>query len=121
MPVALVQQMREELGFEVVVTAYGLTETSSTITLDRPDAEAERRFEGIVIDSRASMKHQRQAYPFVQPGEQVEPGQQPEAPQRAGQGQLRLELSPGQGSRAMGQVILPPALQLRRARGHRRR
>ena len=31
-PVALVEQMREELGFEVVVTAYGLTETCGILT-----------------------------------------------------------------------------------------
>ncbi|RLQ23665.1 fatty acid--CoA ligase [Seongchinamella sediminis] len=41
-PVALVEQMREELGFEVVVTAYGLTETCGVVTICRPDDSAER-------------------------------------------------------------------------------
>ena len=42
MPVALVQQMREELGFEVVVTAYGLTETCGVVSICRADDSAER-------------------------------------------------------------------------------
>jgi acyl-CoA synthetase (AMP-forming)/AMP-acid ligase II len=41
-PVALVQQMREELGFEVVVTAYGLTETCGVVSICRADDSAER-------------------------------------------------------------------------------
>ena len=41
-PVALVEQMREELGFEVVVTAYGLTETCGVVSICRPDDSAER-------------------------------------------------------------------------------
>jgi acyl-CoA synthetase (AMP-forming)/AMP-acid ligase II len=40
-PVALVNRMREELAFEVVVTAYGLTETCGTVTICRPDDPAE--------------------------------------------------------------------------------
>jgi len=41
-PVALVQQMREELGFEVVVTAYGLTETCGVVSICRADDSPER-------------------------------------------------------------------------------
>ncbi|MDH4041497.1 MAG: FadD3 family acyl-CoA ligase [Gammaproteobacteria bacterium] len=41
-PVALVEQMREELGFEVVVTAYGLTETCGVVSICRADDSAER-------------------------------------------------------------------------------
>ncbi len=41
-PVSLVEQMREELGFEVVVTAYGLTETCGVVSICRPDDSAER-------------------------------------------------------------------------------
>ncbi len=41
-PVELVRQMREELGFEVVVTAYGLTETCGVVSICRPDDSAER-------------------------------------------------------------------------------
>ncbi len=41
-PVALVQQMREQLGFEVVVTAYGLTETCGVVSICRADDSAER-------------------------------------------------------------------------------
>ena len=41
-PVSLVKQMREELGFEVVVTAYGLTESCGVVSICRPDDSAER-------------------------------------------------------------------------------
>lgn len=41
-PVELVQQMREDLGFDVVVTAYGMTETCGVMTICRPDDSAER-------------------------------------------------------------------------------
>jgi acyl-CoA synthetase (AMP-forming)/AMP-acid ligase II len=41
-PVELVRQMREELGFEVVVTAYGLTESCGVVSICRPDDSAER-------------------------------------------------------------------------------
>jgi len=41
-PVELVRQMREELGFEVVVTAYGLTETCGVVSICRPEDSAER-------------------------------------------------------------------------------
>lgn len=41
-PVQLVEDMRNELGFEVVVTAYGLTETCGVVSICRPDDSAER-------------------------------------------------------------------------------
>jgi acyl-CoA synthetase (AMP-forming)/AMP-acid ligase II len=41
-PVELVRQMREELGFDVVVTAYGLTECCGVMTICRADDSAER-------------------------------------------------------------------------------
>ena len=41
-PVALVEQMRAELGFEVVVTAYGLTETCGVVSICRADDSPER-------------------------------------------------------------------------------
>ena len=41
-PVALVEQMRSELGFEVVVTAYGLTESCGVVSICRADDSAER-------------------------------------------------------------------------------
>jgi len=40
-PVALVERMRSELGFEVVVTAYGLTETCGVVSICRPRDSAE--------------------------------------------------------------------------------
>ena len=40
-PVELVRQMREKLGFEVVVTGYGLTETTGTATMCRADDDPE--------------------------------------------------------------------------------
>ncbi len=36
-PVELVHRMRSELGFESVITAYGLTETSGTVSICRQD------------------------------------------------------------------------------------
>lgn len=41
-PVQLVDDMREHLGFEVVVTAYGLTEACGVVSICRPDDSAER-------------------------------------------------------------------------------
>lgn len=41
-PVALIERMRDELGFETVVTAYGLTETCGTSTVCPPDAPIEK-------------------------------------------------------------------------------
>lgn len=41
-PVELVRQMREELGFELVVTAYGLTESCGVVSICRADDSAER-------------------------------------------------------------------------------
>lgn len=41
-PVELVRRMREELGFEVVVTAYGLTESCGVVSICRADDSAER-------------------------------------------------------------------------------
>ncbi|MBN7795147.1 FadD3 family acyl-CoA ligase [Parahaliea mediterranea] len=41
-PVKLVEQMREVLGFQAVVTAYGLTETCGVVSICRPDDSAER-------------------------------------------------------------------------------
>jgi acyl-CoA synthetase (AMP-forming)/AMP-acid ligase II len=40
-PVALVRAMREELGFRVVLTAYGLTESTGTATMCRPEDDLE--------------------------------------------------------------------------------
>jgi acyl-CoA synthetase (AMP-forming)/AMP-acid ligase II len=41
-PVELVRQMREELGFELVVTAYGLTESCGVVSICRADDSPER-------------------------------------------------------------------------------
>lgn len=40
-PVELIKKMREVLGFQVVVTAYGLTEACGTVSVCRPDDDAE--------------------------------------------------------------------------------
>ena len=37
----MIERMREELTFETIVTAYGLTESTGTITICRPDDDAE--------------------------------------------------------------------------------
>jgi acyl-CoA synthetase (AMP-forming)/AMP-acid ligase II len=41
-PVELVRQMREDLGFELVVTAYGLTESCGVVSMCRADDSPER-------------------------------------------------------------------------------
>ncbi|MEZ4287847.1 MAG: AMP-binding protein [Polyangiales bacterium] len=40
-PVELIRQMKDELGFDKVVTAYGLTECCGVVTMCRPDDDAE--------------------------------------------------------------------------------
>jgi acyl-CoA synthetase (AMP-forming)/AMP-acid ligase II len=40
-PVELVRRMREELSFETVITAYGLTETCGMVSICRPEDDAE--------------------------------------------------------------------------------
>lgn len=40
-PVQLVKDMREKLGFETVITAYGLTETTGTVTMCHRDDDPE--------------------------------------------------------------------------------
>ncbi len=40
-PVELIHQMRDELGFETVLTAYGLTETTGLVSMCRPEDDAE--------------------------------------------------------------------------------
>jgi len=40
-PVELIHRMRDELGFETVLTAYGLTESCGTVTMCSPDDDAE--------------------------------------------------------------------------------
>ena len=40
-PVELVKRMRDELSFETVLTAYGLTEATGTVTMCRPDDDPE--------------------------------------------------------------------------------
>ncbi|UCO96991.1 FadD3 family acyl-CoA ligase [Metapseudomonas lalkuanensis] len=41
-PVEMVRRMRSELGFETIVTAYGLTEACGFVTICRPGDSAER-------------------------------------------------------------------------------
>ncbi len=40
-PVQLVRDMRDELGFETVVTAYGLTESTGVVSICRPEDDPE--------------------------------------------------------------------------------
>ncbi|RNL61700.1 FadD3 family acyl-CoA ligase [Zhongshania marina] len=55
-PVQLVRDMRDKLGFKTVVTAYGLTESTGVVTICRPDDDAEtiastsgRAIEGVEV------------------------------------------------------------------------
>ncbi len=40
-PVQLIQDMKERLGFEVIITAYGLTESTGVVTMCSPDDDYE--------------------------------------------------------------------------------
>ena len=40
-PVSLVERMRDELGFDTVITGYGLTEACGIVTMCRHDDDAE--------------------------------------------------------------------------------
>lgn len=40
-PVELIRRMREELTFDTILTAYGLTEATGVVTMCRPDDDAE--------------------------------------------------------------------------------
>lgn len=40
-PVELIRQMRDELGFDTIITGYGLTETCGTVTMCRESDDAE--------------------------------------------------------------------------------
>lgn len=40
-PVAMIERMREELTFDTILTAYGLTESTGTVTMCRQDDDAE--------------------------------------------------------------------------------
>jgi acyl-CoA synthetase (AMP-forming)/AMP-acid ligase II len=40
-PVELIHRMRDELGFETILTAYGLTESSGMVSMCRPDDDPE--------------------------------------------------------------------------------
>jgi acyl-CoA synthetase (AMP-forming)/AMP-acid ligase II len=40
-PVEMIDRMRKELTFETIVTAYGLSESTGTVTICRPDDDAE--------------------------------------------------------------------------------
>ncbi|MGB8330859.1 MAG: AMP-binding protein, partial [Polyangiales bacterium] len=74
-PVELIHRMKSELGFEIVITAYGLTESCGVVTMCRIDDDAETiattsgraipDVEVRIIDSEGS------ALPANQPGEIV--------------------------------------------------
>ena len=40
-PVEMIRRMREELTFQTIVTAYGLTESTGTVSICRPDDDPE--------------------------------------------------------------------------------
>jgi HIP---CoA ligase len=50
-PVSLIERLRAEMSFEVVLTGYGLTETSGVVSVAHPDDDAETiaRWSGRVI------------------------------------------------------------------------
>jgi len=73
-PVELVQAMRDELGFETVLTAYGLTESCGTVTMcrrsDPPEVVSStsgRAIPGLEVQVVADGKE----VPFGEPGEIV--------------------------------------------------
>ena len=74
-PVEMVRRMRSELGFETIVTAYGLTETCGFVTICRPGDAAEtiattsgRAFPGVEV---RCVDSQGRSLPSGEPGEVV--------------------------------------------------
>jgi acyl-CoA synthetase (AMP-forming)/AMP-acid ligase II len=72
-PPALVRRMRDELGFRIVVTAYGLTECCGFATICNPDEDAEtiantcgRAIPGVEVRCADA---QGRSVPFGEPGE----------------------------------------------------
>ena len=53
-PVELIHRMRDELGFETVITAYGLTESCGTVSMCRPTTTPRRSPRRRAARSRAS-------------------------------------------------------------------
>lgn len=74
-PVPVIQRMRDELGFETILTAYGLTESCGTATVCPPDATLHRlsTTSGIAIPDTevAIMGPDRQFLPQGEQGEIV--------------------------------------------------
>lgn len=74
-PVEMVRRMRSELGFQTIVTAYGLTETCGFVTICRPGDDAEtiattsgRAFPGVEV---CCVDSQGRSVPAGEPGEVV--------------------------------------------------
>jgi len=74
-PVEMIRRMREELTFRTIVTAYGLTESTGTVSICRPDDDPEtishtsgRAIEGVEV---RIVDDDNQALPAGQPGEIV--------------------------------------------------
>ncbi len=83
-PVEMIRRMREELSFEVILTAYGLTESTGTITMCRRDDDPEtisstsgRAIDGVevrVVDERGAEVPRGVAGEIVCRGYNVMPG-----------------------------------------------
>ena len=74
-PVEMIRRMREELTFRTIVTAYGLTESTGTVSICRPDDDPEtishtsgRAIEGVEV---RIVDDDNEALPAGQPGEIV--------------------------------------------------
>ncbi len=74
-PVELIRRMREDLGFDVVLTAYGLTESTGVVSMCRPDDDyptiANRCGRAIPDTEVRIVDEQGNALPADTPGEVV--------------------------------------------------
>jgi acyl-CoA synthetase (AMP-forming)/AMP-acid ligase II len=53
-PVELIHRMKDDLGFETVITAYGLTESCGVVTMCRLDDDATSRFGSLMAKASRS-------------------------------------------------------------------
>ncbi len=74
-PVEMIRRMREELTFRTIVTAYGLTESTGTVSICRPDDDPEtishtsgRAIDGVEV---RIVDDENQPLPAGEPGEIV--------------------------------------------------
>ena len=129
-PVELIERMRDELGFETIITAYGLTEATGIATMCRRDDDAEtiattsgRAIPGIevrVVDDDGTEVPRGEPGEVVVRGYNVMPGyfEDPDADRR---GDRRRRLAAHRRHRRDGRARLPQDHRPQEGHVHRRR